>query len=356
MKYVNQLLNQLILIVFSLKKINLFKAFYNQKKGSKNIIWIFPGWPMRFITYFGTAAVIQDLSLLYSCINNLKDYRIVVGSKIGKHRNKNIYYSFTDRFNPYKFESNSRYIQSIIFALNNQGCITYPNIEELRLWEDKEYMYSIFKKENISHPYTVNIKINDSMLDKVEALIKDFDFPILIKEHFGNQSKGLYFIKSKPDLKEQLLKLEKNNVSSASIQQLIKAESDHRVIIINGSIQQHYERIRSKEVFKNNDWKTTSTKYGTILKFDSIEEKYSKILENYTKILNISNAAFDVIIKNGELYVLEVSTSYYTNPKPVDDEHLPYKEFKKKMFKHNKLKVDIVFKLKENWINGLIRE
>ena len=356
MKYVIQLLNQLILIGFSLKKINILKAFFNQKKDSENIIWIFPSWPTGFLSYFGTAAVIQDLSLLYSCIKNLENYRIVFGSKIGKHRNKKIYYSFTDRFNPYKFESNSRYIQSIILSLNNQGCRTYPSIEELKLWEDKEYMYSIFKKENISHPHTVNIRVDDNIVNKIDSLIKDFDFPILIKEHFGNQSKGLYYIKSRSDLKKQFLILKKNNVSSASIQQLITADSDHRVIIINGSMQQHYERIRSKEANKTNDWTTTSTKYGTILKFDSFEDKYSKILENYTKILNISNAAFDVIIKNDELYVLEVSTSYYTNPKPNYDENLPYKEFKKKIFIPNKLKVDIVFKLKEKWINGLIRD
>ena len=92
MKYLNQFYNQIILMGFSLKKINLFKVFVNQKKDSKNIIWIFPGWPLGSFSYFGSAAVIQDLALIYSCIKNLEDYRIVIGPKIGRHRNKNIFY------------------------------------------------------------------------------------------------------------------------------------------------------------------------------------------------------------------------------------------------------------------------
>lgn len=355
MKYLNQIINQTLLIWYASLKFNIFKAFINQNKDSKNIIWLFPGWPWGFISYFATAAIIQDLSLLHSSIRNLNDYKICIGPKIGNIRNKNIFYNFTDRFNPHKFESNSRYLQSLIQALNKQGCKTYPNLNELKLWEDKEFMYSVFKEKNIPHPRTVNIKIDENLYENLESVMDDFSFPLLIKEHFGNQSKGLYFIKSKDELKNQFLALKNNHVSSASIQQLINAESDHRVIVINGKLAQHYERIRAEKVLKNSEWQTTSTKYGTILKFDTLDEKYSKIIESYSKILNLSNAAFDIIIKDEEIYVLEVSSSYYTNPKPNSKNISSYKNFKKKIFIHNRLKINIVFELKEKWFKSLIR-
>ena len=354
MRYLKQLVNQLILIVFALKKIDLLKAFLDQNKESNNIIWIFPGSPFGVVSYLATAAVIQDLALLYSCTKNLENYRIVIGPKIGRQRNKTVYYSFTDRFNPHKFESNSRYLQVLILALNNQGCNTFPSLHELRFWEDKEYMYSAFEEENISHPKTVNIKTDANLSDNINAVIRNFEFPLLVKEHFGNQSKGLYFVDSERDLKNRFLKLKSNEISSASVQQLIRENSDHRVIVINGSVEQHYERIRNEKSDVNSPWQTTSTKFGTILKFDAMEEKYLNILEEYAKRLNLSNAAFDVIIKDGEIFVLEVSSSYYTNPRPIDDDFSPYKEFKKKIIADNKLKIDIVFELREKWVKGLI--
>jgi glutathione synthase/RimK-type ligase-like ATP-grasp enzyme len=354
MRYLKQLVNQLVLIVYALKKFGLLKALLDQKKDSKNIIWIFPNSPFGVVAYLATAAVIQDLALLYSCTKNLEDYRIVIGPKIGRHRNKNVYYSFTDRFNPNEFESNSRYLQALILALNYQGCTTFPSLHELRFWEDKEYMYSVFKEKNIAHPKTVNVKTDTNLLDNINVVKRNFNFPVLVKEHFGNQSKGLYFVDSECDLKARFLKLKSDDVSSVSVQQLIRENSDHRVIVVNGTVEQHYERVRNEKSGENSQWQTTSTKFGTVLKFDTMDEKYLNILEEYAKRLKLSNAAFDVIIKDEEIFVLEVSSSYYTNPRPFNEDFIPYKEFKNKIFSHNKLKIDIVFDLREKWIKGLI--
>lgn len=351
--YLKQFVNQFFLIAFSLSKINIIKIFYKQNKKSNNIIWIFPIFPKGIIQYFATAAVIQDLSLLYS-IRDLKDYRIFIGPKIGKIRNKKVFYNFTDRFNPLSIESNSRFLQSIISMLVDQGCKTYPSLDELRYWEDKEYMYQKFKEKNIPHPNTHIVKIKDDNLEILKSTRETFSYPILLKEHFGNQSKGLHFIQNENILKTKLDALYQRSVTSASIQQLLNSDSDHRVIVIHNKVEQNYERVRNNA---KKEWQTTSTKFGTILDFKKLEPSLILKFENLTKELGLSNAAFDAIIdKDNNINILEVSSSYYTNPKPLINNNEPYLNFKKKIIPHSKEKINVVFRLKKLWLKKYIGE
>ena len=79
MKYLIHAINQLLIIFYMLRKINFFKIFSKNKKGSDNVIWLWPNSPFGLIRYLATAAVVHDIALLCSASKNLDDYEIFVG-------------------------------------------------------------------------------------------------------------------------------------------------------------------------------------------------------------------------------------------------------------------------------------
>ena len=154
MKTLNHFIYQSILLI-SLLKAFPFKSFIKKyDKGSKNVIWVHPNFPLGSFKYFGSAAIFQDLALINSLSIQLNDFKIFFGPKIGVLHNKNLFYSFTDKFNSFKFDSNSRFLYGFIKNLEKQNCKFFPSLEELRFWEDKEYMYKKFDELKIPIPKT----------------------------------------------------------------------------------------------------------------------------------------------------------------------------------------------------------
>ncbi len=347
MKLLNHFFYQIVLILYLIKAFP-FKNFVSKhKKTSENVIWIFPSFPFGSFRYFGSAAFFQDISLLSALTAELKDFRVFLGPKIGKVRNKNLFYSFTDKFNPSKFESNSRFLSSILKILEQQKCRLYPSLEELKLWEDKEYMYEKFIKYKIPMPKTSILDIHKEKKLLIDEVFNEYSFPFLIKEHFGNHSKGIKYISNRQDFSKYIDVLKSKGISTFAVQEIIKDDSDYRIIVIAKKIEQSYRRVKSDHV----EWTTTSTSNGSVVDFSSLPKSIEKEFISFTESLGLTNAAFDASIKDGIIKVYEVSSSYLTNPEPPNKfNKLPYLKFKKNYRIFIKERIKIVFDLRRKWI------
>ncbi len=351
MKLINHLFYQLILIFYLLKKFPylLFLKKYNKK--SNNVVWIFPQFPFGLFKYFGSAAIFQDTALVFSLLNELDDIRFIVGPKIGKLRKVNFFYSFTDKYNPFSFESNSRFLSETISLLESQECRIFPKLNELALWEDKEFMYEMFEKFQIPFPKTKIIKPSNEESCLLTAA-SDFNYPFLVKEHFGNHSKGIYHISDLSEFKAALNILKENKVTTVAIQELIDNDSDFRVIVIGDKVYQTYKRDKGK----SKSWTTTSTSNGSIIDFSALNKDLEEKFIQFTNLLNLSNAAYDASIIDDEIIIYEVSSSYLTNPEPPEEfKNKPYIDFKKRHLDFAKSRVDIVFFLRRQWVKEQLR-
>ncbi len=352
MKLINHFIYQFILIFYLLKKFPFLLFFKKYKKKSNNVVWIFPQFPFGIIKYLGSAAIFQDMALVFSLLNELDDIRFIFGSKIGKLRKVNFFYSFTDKYNPFLFESNSRFLSKTISLLESQECRIYPKLNELMLWEDKEFMYEMFERFQIPFPKT---KIINTLEDESFLLnaIRDFNFPFLVKEHFNNHSKGIYYISEMSEFKAVLNKVKKKEVTTVAIQELIDNDSDFRIIVIGDKVLQTYKRDKCK----SESWVTTSTSNGSIIDFSPLKKDLEEKFIQFTKFLNLSNAAFDASVINDEIIVYEVSSSYLTNPEPPKKFiNKPYIDFKKSYLDFAKSRVDIVFFLRHKWVKEQLKD
>ena len=353
MKILNHFFYQSILLVSLLRAFPLKSFIKKYDKDSKNVIWIHPNFPLGSFKYFGSAAIFQDLALINSLSIQLSDFKIFFGPKIGVLHNKNLFYSFTDKFNSYKFDSNSRFLYGFIKNLEKQNCKFFPSLEELRFWEDKEYMYKKFNELKIPTPKTSVFNIFKKIEIISEEILKTHSFPFLIKEHFGNHSKGIKHISSSEELNNYLIKLKSKPLTSFAVQELINDDTDYRIIVIGGKIEQCYKREKPK----TKEWTTTSTSNGSVIDFSIIPEDQAKEFISFSKRLGLSNAAFDASIKDGAIIVYEVSSSYLTNPEPPDNyKHLPYLDFKKSYTNFIKERIKIVFDLRNKWIKEQLKE
>ncbi len=351
MKLINHLIYQLILIFYLLKKFPFLLFIKKYKKKSNNVVWIFPQFPFGIVKYFGSAAIFQDMALVFSLLNELDDIRFIIGPKIGKLKKVNFFYSFTDKYNPFSFESNSRFLSETISLLESQECRIFPKLNELALWEDKAFMYEMFERYQIPFPKTKIIKPLSEESYLLSA-VNDFNYPFLLKEHFGNHSKGIYYISDLSEFKTALSKLKEKKVTTVAVQELIDNDSDFRIIVIGDKVFQTYKRDKGN----SESWTTTSTSNGSIIDFSPLKKDLEEKFIQFTDLLNLSNAAYDASIINDEIIIYEVSSSYLTNPEPPESfKNKPYIDFKNRYLEFAKSRVDIVFFLRYQWVKEQLK-
>lgn len=212
-------------------------------------------------------------------------------------------------------------------------------------------MYEKFREFDIPFPKTTIIETFDEE-SSVLKKIKEHNFPILIKEHFGNHSKGIFHISSIADFKINLKNLKERKVSNFAVQELINDKNDFRVIVIGNKVVQTYRRDKKE----SKDWVTTSTSNGSVIDFSSIGQELEREFINFNKVLNLSNAAYDASIIDNKIIVYEVSSSYLTNPEPPKNFlDKPYIDFKKSFLKFSKSRVNIVFYLRNLWVKEQLK-
>ena len=190
----NRILNILCLRIYGFFSLNFFKLikFYDRK--SKNIVWIFPTFDVKSIYPYlmKSNTFLHDIALINSMIENEKKIRIAFGAYPKFNSGDNVYYNISELFKKERYTNYSESIIETINELESNGIIMFPKLEEVKFWENKEWMHLEFERLNINHPRSIIVQKSDSPYN--------FKFPFLIKEVHSCGSKGVYKIDNKFDL------------------------------------------------------------------------------------------------------------------------------------------------------------
>ena len=340
-----RILNILCLRIYGFCALNFLGLIKCYDRKSRNIIWIFPTREVKSLYSFlmKSNTFLHDIALINSMIENHEKIRLVFGDNHNFSAGDNVYYNISELFKKEAFSNYSESIIETISELESKGCSMFPNLDEVKFWENKDWMHREFKRLNINHPRSIIVNKYDS--------IYNFKYPFLIKEVHSCGSKGVHKIDNEFDLQE--FWSNKKDPYPVIYQLLLNMRKDIRVILVDGEIVLHYWRLNTAK-----EWKPTSTVGGSHVDFISFPEKWRDLIIGEFNKLNMSTGAFDIAWQNDDLdtepYFLEVSPFYMPNPEPTGKyKNLPYKEFKVNFFGKDAYfikYVQIIHKLKRKTI------
>ncbi|MDB4391166.1 hypothetical protein N9Z52_00040 [Akkermansiaceae bacterium] len=128
-----------------------------------------------------------------------------------------------------------------------------------------------------------------------------------------------------------------------------------RVLVVGDRVVSHYWRKNPHE-----DWRPTSTGFGSYLDFSPLPEIVINDCIAYTKRLGLAMGAYDVTFEmddiSSEPLVLEVSPLFSLNPMIKGDRVLDYAKFKEKVFVKNsfwKLQIDQLLLISQKYLQSI---
>lgn len=287
-----------------------YKHFLKRKTKKIVYVWIIADFSLTSLKDFFLCGIVKSLALTSALLESGYDVKLKIGKKIGFLNNKIIFFEYSRTyFTVYKMEN---YLAEFVFIakqLVSQNNLVYPPLHERLFWENKAYMHEWFEKLGIRCPKTYVFENAAELIDNLPL-----EYPFLLKEEHSANSDGIYLVLNENTLKKTLSRpIFCNRESKIIIQKLLNIRRDMRVILVGNKIISYYWRINP-----NVDWKPTTTKLGSYVKYGDFPEKWREhIIQNFMK-LKISTGAFDLAWENDDLttepFYLEVSPSYETKP------------------------------------------
>jgi hypothetical protein len=295
----------------------------------------------------------KTIAIYKTLLENNKQCSIYTGKDIGKFYNKKIFIIGSPMYNVYGFEDYVDILFHIVERLESQKNEVFPSLNQIKFWENKIFMHQKFEELNIRAPKS---KIISTLND-----INNFklNYPFLLKEPHSCSANGVHKINDEKSLNNFMLK---NKLTSKLIfQELLNIKRDLRVILVGNEIVLHYWRINLAD-----EWRPTSTGYGSKVDFVSFPEKWRDYIISAFKKLNLDTGAFDIAWENDDIntepYILEVSPFYQPNPIPKFDlDEINYGEWKKSFTfsnknNYNKAMIDILFDIQRKYTNRILSE
>ncbi|TKC03696.1 ATP-grasp domain-containing protein [Pedobacter frigoris] len=348
MKEMTKVLKRLARVFRIIVTVKWLKLWSSYDSNAVIILWI-PGGSLK---YFGSDAFIWDMATLAGLLEEGKNFKIVYGKSIGKYHHKKIFFSISSHYNVYRFDDYTDILQHVTKQLEFQGNAVFPKHSETIFWENKSYMHGAFNDAKVNEPKT-------TIFNDFEALLNTrINFPFLIKAEHSCSSEGLYKISSWSDLadlisNEKFVRENKNII----VQELINMRKDLRVILVKDDIVLHYWRINQSE-----EWKPTSTSYGSKVDFDFFPEQWRQHIIQTFKSLKLTTGAFDITWQNDDLNTepiyLEVSPFYQPNPKMkiTKKAYAFYKQHFSLFNSWDAKYVDVVFKIKQKQVKAYLQD
>lgn len=331
-----KILRHILRFLYTVRRTS-FKGY--TRKDTDNIVWL----KIRGLKFFREDQFVDYMALINALSTHGIKFNISFTTKLGKYNHKNIFLRYSKKLDPFVFSNYSQTLHFFCKQLEDQKCTVYPNSHEVLFWENKGHMTQKFFERRLSIPKTYLITHENDFRSI------DLSYPFLIKEEHSSSSEGLYKIKDEEDLHSFFTKhnyFADNKFLLA--QELLNMRRDLRVILVGDKIVHHYWRIN-----KSNEWKPTSTSYGSDVDFNSFPEQWRGFIIDQFKKLNLTTGAFDIAWRNDDLstepLILEVSPNYQPNPKvDLSKMKFPYGEYKEKLLLRDSYDyryVDIVFDL-----------
>ena len=171
----------------------------------------------------------------------------------------------------------------------------FPSLETYLYADEKIKQSTLFYMLGIPHPRT-RIYYHLHHAD----ILKDFSLPFIAKlPRASAQGRGVFKINNSEEL-ERYLRL----THVAYIQEYLPHERDLRVILINYTPILAYWRVSPPGGFKTNLFQ------GGSIDFDGIPEEGLRLAQEYSRICNFNDVGLDIILSNGEWYLIEANMLY----------------------------------------------
>lgn len=183
-------------------------------------------------------------------------------------------------------------VNSIIYGLNKP---IFPSPATYHLGHDKIEMTRAFKA---TFPHRIpKTLIYGKNPYTIERVLEEFEYPFVAKTAKSSMGQGVWLIKNE---QEWLTYVDKHD--TFYVQQYIPNDRDLRIIVIGEEVVGSYWRV--SDSFLNN------VAEGAHFSYDDIPDDVVAEVLDIAKTLHINHAAFDVIVADGEFYILEFNVFF----------------------------------------------
>jgi glutathione synthase/RimK-type ligase-like ATP-grasp enzyme len=187
------------------------------------------------------------------------------------------------------------------------GKPVFPNTKQYFFYNNKISQLNFLEYNSLPYPKTF---ITDNK-DKSKAFISKTKYPFVLKDAHSASAMGVYLIKNKSEATKMVNAIFSSEGLSGIFghfyaQEFISGlEKDLRIITIGGKVSSAYWRINKK------DWRHNIGLGGSISD-KNIPKKALKLAEKVSKQAGFHWMAYDMLIKDDKITILEFSPNFGT--------------------------------------------
>ncbi len=316
-------------------RINIVKFISLYDRNSVNVIWVLKKYSFKSIL---NNNYLNDIALIKAFCDVGVRFRLKIGCDMKGLTKLKLFYNISKELNYVNLSDHNVILYSIIRSLEEQGNYCFPSSGEVKVWENKKHMHKLFEMNSVNSPTTYD----SSKLKDLNGYNELSNYPYLVKESHSAGGSGIYLVNNFEELISITNNLKNIGVTDFLIQERIEMRRDLRIIVIGNRVVLHYWRINTSA-----EWKITSTREGSQVDFEFLPAGIEDKVLEYTKLLNLSAAAFDVTYANDDFstepIILEVSPAFMPNPKQrFGIGELSYSRYKKLLFRIPNYSIDYV--------------
>lgn len=202
----------------------------------------------------------------------------------------------------------------------NSGVVAIDDTNSILRCCNKVYLQDAFSYRNVPAPKTLVVSdASNETLDKIEH---NFDYPVILKMPEGSFSRGVYKVKSRQELCQQLLDIMQES-ALVLVQEYLYTEFDWRVGILNGRAiyASKYMMARNHwQIYNHGSKRFSSGGFETLPTFELPKAVLDAALKA-SAIIGSGLYGVDVKYIDGKAYVLEVNDNPSIDHK-VEDAYL----------------------------------
>ncbi len=257
---------------------------------------------LQSATQFSQAARMQEeliaLGIETDILRNDGFYAVVSDDEVQDRLPKR--YDFCVYFDKDKYASE---------MLEKSGLRLFNRHEAIRVCDDKMQTYIALTGRGIPMPktaagllcYHADATITPETVDRVEGL---FDYPVIVKECFGSQGKGVYMARDRAEL---ISLMERVKTVPHLFQETVRTSvgRDIRVIVVGGRVIAAMSRQSSTD-FRSN------IELGGVGKTYSLPEETKALCERIAQALALDYCGVDILFGEGDKPVVcEVNSNAF---------------------------------------------
>lgn len=193
--------------------------------------------------------------------------------------------------------------------LEKAGLKLFNRHEAIRVCDDKMQTYIALSGKNIPMPktasgllcYHADAKIKGETVEEVEKM---FSYPVIVKECFGSQGKGVYMAKNREELISLMEELKcRPHLFQETVQTSVG--KDIRVIVVGGKVVASMLRQSNTDFRSNIELGGEGSVY-------TISTKIQTLCERIANILSLDYCGIDVLFGEGnEPMICEVNSNAF---------------------------------------------